>query len=107
MIKRKQIHEKYNGRCAYCGTEITIKEMQIDHIHPKRSGGTDDFLNLNPSCKYCNNYKSGCFLETFRSFVKQMLNEKHEYLFKSKTKMEIGIRMGAVTMKKMGWQILF
>ena len=43
MINRKEVLEKYNGHCAYCGKEITLKEMQVDHKHPRRAGGKDDF----------------------------------------------------------------
>ena len=30
--ERQQIYKKFGGRCAYCGCEITIKEMQADQI---------------------------------------------------------------------------
>lgn len=33
-VNREQIFLKCNGHCAYCGKEITLKEMQIDHIIP-------------------------------------------------------------------------
>ena len=29
---RKAVHNKYNRHCAYCGTEIPIFNMQIDHL---------------------------------------------------------------------------
>ena len=51
------VYNKYNGHCAYCGHEININEMQVDHIHPQRLGGTDDISNLNPACRLCNHYK--------------------------------------------------
>ena len=64
--KRKQIYNKYNGRCAYCGDKIDYKDMQVDHIKPKYLGGTDDIENLMPSCRACNFYKSTFSLEDFR-----------------------------------------
>jgi len=80
---RKKVHEKYGGQCAYCGKVITLKQMQIDHIIPKRAlseterclivGGRkfteyelNDFHNLAPACRPCNNFKSGMPLEDFR-----------------------------------------
>lgn len=54
---RKLILDKFNGRCAYCGWEINNRQMQMDHIVPKEHGGEDTYENLNPSCRYCNNYK--------------------------------------------------
>ena len=40
-IDRQKVWEKYNGRCAYCGKEIALKDMQVDHIKPRRHGGDD------------------------------------------------------------------
>jgi len=54
---RELTHKKYNGRCAYCGCDITLKTMQVDHIKPKINGGNDDLENLNPACRVCNNWK--------------------------------------------------
>ncbi len=103
---RQQVIEKYDYHCAYCGVEITLKSMQVDHIIPKvYPDGTDDIKNLNPACRACNNYKGHSRLETFRMFLKQMLNKKHDYLFKSKTKMEVAINFGAVKLEK--WDGLF
>ena len=67
-IDRQKVYEKYNGHCAYCGKAIAIKDMQVDHILPKRNGGTDDIDNLNPSCRLCNHYKRANSIECFRSF---------------------------------------
>ena len=50
------------------GCEISIKDMQVDHIKPKRSGGIDDIDNLNPSCRLCNHYKRANKLEVFSSW---------------------------------------
>lgn len=76
---RERIYNKYNGHCAYCGTHITLKEMQVDHLQPKwhnltdeeckRKGierGTDDESNLMPSCRACNYYKHTLSIEDFR-----------------------------------------
>ena len=27
---REKVYQKYNGRCAYCGYKITLKEIQVD-----------------------------------------------------------------------------
>ena len=66
-IDRQKVYDKYNGHCAYCGKAISIKEMQVDHIIPKRNGGTDDIDNLNPSYRLCNHYKRAADIETFRN----------------------------------------
>lgn len=72
---RKTIYNKYDGYCAYCGEQITYKNMQVDHIYPKdrahiyfKETGkhVDDISNLNPSCRICNNYKYNWDIELFR-----------------------------------------
>jgi 5-methylcytosine-specific restriction endonuclease McrA len=86
-IDRALIHAKYDGRCAYCGTEITVKQMQVDHIQPHwhtvteeealRCGikkGSHDVENLNPSCARCNRWKSTWTLEQFRNQVQTSIN---------------------------------
>jgi len=49
---REKVLNKYDKKCAYCGEEIDIKSMQVDHIHPKANGGLNLIENYNPSC--CN-----------------------------------------------------
>jgi len=99
------IFKKYNGHCAYCGIEITMKTLQVDHIYPKVYGGSDYMENLNPSCKHCNNYKCFYGIKALRGALNTMFNEKLEYLFKSKTKMQVAINFGIVKLEK--WDGLF
>lgn len=103
---RDIVFKKYDGKCAYCGTEL-LKSWHVDHIHPRVSGGTDDLSNLNPSCKDCNNYKCHSGVELFRHYTFQMLNIKLEYLFKSKTKMQVAINLGAITINKWDGKFYF
>jgi len=71
--KRLQVYNKYNGHCAYCGKEIEYKDMQVDHIIPKRQGWALDELenieNLNPSCRRCNHYKRAWSVDVFRKLL--------------------------------------
>jgi 5-methylcytosine-specific restriction endonuclease McrA len=92
---RTIVFDKYGGRCAYCGVYL-VKKWNVDHIKPKVFGGTNDFHNLNPSCKDCNNYKCHTDLEGYRKQLYKMVNEKIEYLFKSKTKMQVAMNMGVI-----------
>lgn len=46
-------------RCKYCGrNESDNIKLEVDHIIPKSSGGTDEMENLITSCQECNNGKS-------------------------------------------------
>lgn len=80
---RQQIHQKYGGRCAYCGQEIALKDMQVDHFIPQnavtcyRSYATHAEVhcdgNYMPACRSCNNYKSSMRLETFRKAIEEQV----------------------------------
>lgn len=86
-IDRTLVYAKCNGRCAYCGNEITLKQMQVDHIQPcwhtvteqeaVKYGikkGSHDIDNLNPSCARCNRWKSTFSLEQFRTQVQTSID---------------------------------
>jgi 5-methylcytosine-specific restriction endonuclease McrA len=76
---RATVHQKYGGRCAYCGEPITQKAMQVDHIHPKYLGGSDDIENLNPSCRACNNYKLTYDIEELRRQISLQVERAFRY----------------------------
>jgi len=96
---RQAVHQKYGGHCAYCGREITMREMQVDHAHPqgsmRRIGFTLDgqiiyedihhIDNLMPSCRYCNNYKGQWNIDGFRMMVKNLASS-HQLMFASHSK---------------------
>lgn len=66
---RAEVYAKCGGCCAYCGMALTIDQMQIDHVHPKVSGGPDTIENMVPACRFCNNYKLFFTLEQFRKMI--------------------------------------
>ena len=68
---RDKILTKFNERCAYCGCQITLKSMQIDHIKPKHLGGSNDEDNLNPACRRCNKWKATYSIEEFREEIQK------------------------------------
>lgn len=96
--KRERIHARYGGRCAYCGCEIGIGEMEADHLVPRflferkhEQGripealahlGRDDVDhedNLMPSCRTCNRWKSTLTLEKFRRELGKQLERARRY----------------------------
>jgi 5-methylcytosine-specific restriction endonuclease McrA len=52
---RKAVSEKYNFTCVYCGSK---EKLEIDHIIPLCSKGTNEADNLQVLCKACNISKS-------------------------------------------------
>ncbi len=82
-INRQSVLEKYNNHCAYCGCEITLKTMQVDHKLSKHLGGTDDFNNLMPSCSLCNHYKRSHRLQYFKHLLIDMRRKLQKvYIFR-------------------------
>jgi 5-methylcytosine-specific restriction endonuclease McrA len=86
-INREEVWLKCDGHCAYCGVEITLKQMQVDHIQPHWHTfteqqasqanivkGSHDLDNLNPSCARCNKWKSTYSVEHFRKVVETSLD---------------------------------
>ena len=91
-INRQEVYNKCNGHCAYCGKDINLKQMQVDHKEPlfrnstdkelkwyKRERGTDDIDNLLPSCARCNRWKSTYTIEQFRDEISQQVRRLNDY----------------------------
>ncbi len=97
MKRREEVYAKFGGRCAYCGTEITIKQMQVDHVVPLYRGSSDKNLagvpgitdarirgtnameNLFPACAPCNRLKVCYTLEEFRVEVAEQAVRLRKY----------------------------
>jgi hypothetical protein len=71
--KKNKIFNKFNGRCAYTGTEL-LPDWQIDHVQPKSRKGTGDLENLFPAQRLINHYKNTFTLEEWRIW---RLNKLH------------------------------
>lgn len=77
-VVREMVFNKYDGRCAYCGTYLDEK-FTIDHIIPKRRNmdysnlpsGKDEIDNYNPCCYSCNSSKNSFSLEKWREEIEQ------------------------------------
>jgi len=92
---RQQVHDKFGGRCAYCGCELT-KGWHVDHVlpinrvlkrsdkglytdseceHPERN--TED--NYYPSCASCNMMKTNAPIEHFRGVIAAFMQSLNKY----------------------------
>lgn len=75
---REAVYAKFGGRCAYCGREIALKDMQVDHIVPHMyHKGEDAEENYNPSCPVCNRVKSANTIEEFRASIRNCARIHH------------------------------
>ena len=92
-LERKDIYNKYEKHCAYCGIMLEYDEMQVDHIVPKQLGGKDEMTNYNPACRSCNASKSTYSVAEFR----KRLVEDVARLRRDSAKFRILERMQLVT----------
>jgi hypothetical protein len=80
---REIVRQKYNGKCAYTGTDLK-DDWQVDHVKPiiRNLNGKAGAMfekdhcieNMVPCQKIVNHYKGNLDLETFRSWY---LGELH------------------------------
>lgn len=91
MAKRKSLSKKTRFdifkrdgfQCQYCGQVPPVVVLEVDHITPVVSGGTNDADNLLTSCFDCNRGKGPNHLTTAPETVAEkarILTEKHEQL---------------------------
>ena len=98
--QREAVFNKYGGRCAYCGCELTLRTMQVDHIKAVYISSLesnnvetqdDSFDNLNPSCRQCNFYKGTLDIEQFRNKIKTILYRTFQSTFQAKLAKKLGM----------------
>ena len=59
---KKRVLKRDNYQCQQCGE--TEGEMHLDHIVPRRLGGSEDDSNMQILCKRCNLSKGGSFFDS-------------------------------------------
>ena len=99
--ERLFVFNKFNGRCAYCGSNLNLEYFHVDHVIPKRrykyphdcETGSDSVENLFPSCSSCNSCKSDLSIEGFRYRIMDRLERLNEY----SSEYRIAKRFGLVT----------
>ena len=98
--QREAVFNKYGGRCAYCGCELTLRTMQVDHIKAVYASSLenngveaqeDNLENLNPSCRQCNFYKGTLDIEQFRKKIMTTLYETCQNTFQAKLAKKLGM----------------
>jgi hypothetical protein len=64
--KRQAVLNKSNGHCFYCGCDLTLETLHMEHFIAKANDGVDSLYNLVPSCESCNRLKGTLSIEEFR-----------------------------------------
>jgi len=62
---RRMVIERDGQRCVFCGVDLEINEIQLDHVIPESQGGSTSFGNLQVTCKKCNTEKGVLTEEQF------------------------------------------
>ncbi|MCC6955189.1 MAG: HNH endonuclease [Anaerolineales bacterium] len=56
-LTKREILRRDNYTCQYCGQRVPY--LTIDHVIPRRLGGTHSWQNLVAACPACNHHKGG------------------------------------------------
>lgn len=58
-LNRRNLYARDGSRCQYCGKRFSSKELTLDHVIPRVSGGEHSWGNLVCACVKCNAKKGG------------------------------------------------
>ena len=69
---REGLYRGQKGRCMYCGHEVPLEDIQVDHKTPITRGGSDSDKNLQLLCASCNSRKGAMTDGEFRRIYKSV-----------------------------------
>ena len=72
-LNKREIFRRDNYTCQYCGKQGG--NLTLDHVIPRRLGGTHSWKNLVTACEACNHRKGG---RTVEQAGMHLLNEPKE-----------------------------
>jgi len=58
-FSRQNLYIRDGGRCQYCGSPFSHKELTYDHVIPRSKGGETEWTNVVTCCVKCNLKKGG------------------------------------------------
>lgn len=64
--KRRRVWMRTEGACFYCGDDIALVDMEVEHFQPIARGGLNVWENLFPSCAPCNRSKGAFTIDEWR-----------------------------------------
>lgn len=56
-ISRRMLFKRDRNMCAYCGTVLHDKSLELEHVIPKSKGGKTSWTNIVSACRSCNSRK--------------------------------------------------
>jgi 5-methylcytosine-specific restriction endonuclease McrA len=70
---REYLLNKWNRQCTYC--EVKEVPLQVEHVKPKASGGTNKISNLCLACDKCNKKKGTLDIKVFLASKPELLRK--------------------------------
>lgn len=74
--KRKELFERDNWTCFYCGEKVTENNATLDHYEPQCKGSGDNKENLKTCCVVCNSIKSGRTYEEAAPLILKSMQDR-------------------------------
>ena len=56
-FSRKNVWVRDEGKCQYCAKSVNSQEFTLDHVIPRKNGGTTIWTNVVTCCYACNQKK--------------------------------------------------
>ena len=79
---REYLLEKFNRTCMYC--HVQDVPLEIEHIHPKSRGGSDNISNLGIACRDCNAFsKKNLMLDEWIEELEKSKSKKNQLMIKN------------------------
>lgn len=54
---KSNVFRRDDYTCVYCGRQLPVKQLTIDHVLPRSRGGQSSYNNCVTACKACNHHK--------------------------------------------------
>lgn len=58
-FNRRNLFARDKQCCQYCGKQLTLSQMSLDHVVPRSQGGNTNWENIVCCCVKCNTTKGG------------------------------------------------
>jgi len=69
LFRKDCILRKTQRKCCYCGVNLTVETMTVEHLVPRSKGGNGRRWNLLAACGICNGLRGSMSLDEFYKMV--------------------------------------
>lgn len=76
--KRRELFERDNWSCFYCGERVTPENVTLDHYVPQSKRGKHTKDNLKTTCIICNSIKSGKTYEEAAPYLLKSIRDRKQ-----------------------------